>query len=354
MLYFFCTIFLLLLLNIIETIIKDKGSNSNLFKVGSFLIVFALYIFADIQKFPDLEYYSSLFDNASRVSWSQLDDLSHYEIEYKFELGWCALVKFFSLFLPNSRWHIEVVHLIIMICMWSFVFKNSKNPCLSVILFLLCIFYNSIFVIRQNLVVAVCYCSLPLILERKFKEFLIVIILLMQIHTSAIVFLPMYFLINVKINKKYILLLVTLAVLIYTFMDQLIYLLAVNVPWYGNAAVSNEMLSEGEDASNSTTLLISASIFIFAFAITRLKGLTKIEYLLVHGLLLAILINSARIGSFASLGRLATYFYNGVIVLIPNVCDRIHSKPIKYVAIVSIVCLYAYGAYRSLNYGYHW
>jgi hypothetical protein len=58
--------------------------------------------------------------------------------------------------------------------------------------------------IRQGLAMAVLLCSIKYLLDRSFIKFLIVCIIAIGFHASAVVFIPFYFVANTRFNRKLI------------------------------------------------------------------------------------------------------------------------------------------------------
>ena len=70
--------------------------------------------------------------------------------------------------------------------------------------------------IRQGLAIGFCYISIPFILNRNAIPFIIIIAIASSIHASALVFLPAYFLVNLKVSNTVIFAIIgTLVILVF-------------------------------------------------------------------------------------------------------------------------------------------
>lgn len=81
--------------------------------------------------------------------------------------------------------------------------KESKDKWLSIFLyFSFCFYQTALNLTPSSFVSYFMFLSYPFIKKRKFIPFLIFVLVGMSFHTSAIFFLPLYFLYLIKINKK--------------------------------------------------------------------------------------------------------------------------------------------------------
>lgn len=93
--------------------------------------------------------------------------------------------------------------------------KYSSNFFLSIMLFIFIgTWHGSFNGIRQYLAAAVVFAGHRYIYKRKFWKYLIVVIIAMAFHRTAIIMLPVYFIANRKINMKNIMLVVVAVIAI--------------------------------------------------------------------------------------------------------------------------------------------
>ncbi len=90
---------------------------------------------------------------------------------------------------------------------YGFIFKaiydQSVNYAFSILFFVLdAVYFNSMNQLRQMMTVAVFLYAIKFIKQRRFLPYLIICLILFTIHTSAIIFIPLYFLYGFKINIK--------------------------------------------------------------------------------------------------------------------------------------------------------
>lgn len=313
---------------------------------ATFTMIMCLYLFKDNTIFPDLPNYFSLFMNSKNVSWSNVSLLRDYTFGDKFEIGWCVLTKTISTIADDSIWLIFIVSFITLLGYYEFFRKYSYLFWFAIILFILTIFYNSCFVLRQNLAISICLFSMPFIIKRKIIHFSIVIFLAWTIHHSALFFAVLYPLYNIRIDKKSLSVYCLAIIFFYLMISYLNSFVLTYFPIY-QTYITSERTDEG---SNFTGMMISFAILIFYFS--KNKNNTDIDNLIMHALLMGLGVNIVKIGLPGTFGRLANYFSAFTFVAITNACTNIKNKVVKAIVISSIISLYIYLAYRTWNYGF--
>lgn len=128
-------------------------------------------------------------------------DFSHIDTEA--ELGYYYLQTFFKLFIDYQSFLFLIGALsIIPICI--IVYKYSKACALSILIFYSSIAFHTLefAAARQALAFTGVVVSYKFVMERNLKGFLITLIIAVLFHQTAVIFLPSYWLYNVRIEKK--------------------------------------------------------------------------------------------------------------------------------------------------------
>lgn len=150
--------------------------------------------------------YKYAFNVAKKLSWDRaFDDLYDRYIggmDVK-DPGYPIFEKFFQIFSNDYQLYLVFIAIIFFIPLGIFIYKFSKNPYVSYILFS-ALFY-SFFAItghRQTLATAaVVLAGTFLIKKKKFIPFLLITLIMSSIHVSCLCFIPFYFISRIKINK---------------------------------------------------------------------------------------------------------------------------------------------------------
>jgi hypothetical protein len=287
------------------------------------------------------------FDYSLKVGWLDVRKIQHFSHEIKFELGWCYYTKILSFIYNNSSILLLATGITIILAYFVLIKKYSLIPWLSIFLFITTVFYNSMFVLRQNLATAICLFSIPYIIERKLFKFLLLIFIAFSIHQTAVIFVLLYLLYPLKIDKRYFILIISMGILFYVGFQFALKFAATYLSGYG---IYRQAIFT---PSNATALLISICVFIFIwicyYPFTHLDNHGKLFFQM---LVLFVMIDLSRIGLPGAIGRLNLYFYLSLIILLPNAIQQIKNPVFKYISIISISVLYFILMLKQMNYGF--
>ncbi|MEG1028064.1 MAG: EpsG family protein [Oscillospiraceae bacterium] len=83
-------------------------------------------------------------------------------------------------------------------------FKYSPKPAMSLFLFItMGYLFSSFNILRQYIAIALIFASLKLIKENKFLPFLLIILVAMTFHKTAIIMIPLFFLTRLRLKQSY-------------------------------------------------------------------------------------------------------------------------------------------------------
>ena len=176
---------------------------------------------------PDTITYSSRFEQAKSMSWSEifgnLWSYLFYDSDIK-DPGYNLLQKIFQIFCGDYQVYLVFIALLFTSFMAVWIYKNSKDPCFSFILYSV-LFYSfyAITGLRQTIATAlVVFLGYKYIKERKLINFAIIAFLAFIIHKSSVIFVPFYFIANIPITSLYIIIALIIVVII-AFMGKSFY-----------------------------------------------------------------------------------------------------------------------------------
>ncbi len=237
--------------------------------------------------------------------------------------GWDAFNVLFACFVSsNYRWWLMTLAGISIVCIMQPLRKYSVDFFFSAFIFVaLTIFVWPMNGIRQFVCVAVLFLCCGFIKDGKFLKFAVVTLLLMSVHSTAILMLPIYFVAKSKPWQMRIFIFVIVIILICIFAEPLFESLDENV-LSGTAYEGATEQFEEDDGVNPLRALFAAVFPIVAFV--RRKSLE--EYYVTEPLL-PIAVNMSLIaaalnvvGIFTSgilIGRLPIYCSVYNMLLIP-------------------------------------
>lgn len=244
----------------------------------------------------------------------------YYLEQARYEVGYKALMYVISIFTDNLQVVLAIIALLSIVPVGVFIYKNSEMPFLSLLLYMGFNFYAFVFSgLRQAIAISFIIWSFKFIKERKIIKYAIMIICAICFHKSAFVFIPAYFLYNVKLNKNMLIGICIVDVLIFIFKSQIVNLFIRF--FYESYSVSN--------LNAKNWLLLNVAII----AVTLLFYKKTINNNKENNLLYMLSIVGVSLMLFSSVSgdvlRIANYYYIFVIALIPKVIKSIEGKYLK-------------------------
>jgi hypothetical protein len=328
----------------------NKNAQRFVFLIIAFLHLMFLHTFFDASLFPDLEAYNIYFNSFSNPQPS-LNKIGIIFESSNFEIGWYFLNRILHGISKNSFILLFFVSIVILLCYIITIKRYSAIPWLSIFILLCTVFYDSLFALRQNLAIPVCLMSIPYIVERKPIKFVLLALLAVSFHYSALVWFIAYFIYPLKINTGFYFLMIIFSGLLYFFMDILlnnVIMLTSKIMAY---TVSNNSGGTGAlklAAVNLSILLLS--LYCFGNH-NSIKGYNKLFFQLI---VISLFLNVIDfIGtSFILFSRLNLYFMVSSILLIPNALANIDNKKLHYILIPVICVSYLFLLMSIAQYGY--
>lgn len=266
-----------------------------------------------------------------------------------FEIGFKMLTRFIMLFTNNSVWLFVVTSFIFCFFMYKAICDQSTEVWFSILLLVFSVFYFMSFnVIRQCIGIAIFLYSIKYIKKREFLKYLFFIILASTIHISMLIYLPLYFILNIRVNIKVQFGLLAVCILGYKLIVNLLIAIVKMTRYkvYFDTQFDNGVFS-------TWTLIINVSILIFIYVFYR-KAKDNDNYNIFMNLQLVTVILNIFSGTIPLTDRLTWCFAFSGILFLPEVVNYIDNKKIRNIIKVLIIICYAYYGYHSVVVrGYH-
>jgi hypothetical protein len=249
----------------------------------------------------------------------------------KMEDGWLILCKALSYF-SNETSLLIVTSMVMVGAICIAAYKYSPYVWLTVVLWLLTYFNQSLFVLRQHTAMAICLFSLPLILRRDLLKFCLVIAIAFSIHKTAIIFVVLYFLYGMKMSWA-LLVKLTIISIIGLLGSQYVLSWIFQNTWYGSY--------EGDGGTSLTTFGVGmCSMLLFLLSKNwHIDNLPKVEKLFFAMLCLYVILSLCGM-SFNLTNRLGKYFGLAVYFTIPLSIASFKNKGVKTLATVCVLLCY--------------
>ena len=239
------------------------------------------------------------------------------------------LIAFFT---PNRYVFILVYTLALYVVYAINFYKNTKNPFFALLIFEGLMFFFTFTYLRQVLAAGIIWLAIPYVTHRKFKKYLLFVMLATLIHNSAAYMILLYFIPRRKFEQKHIIL----------------FMLALLI--FGVSGLTKYVFSISGDANTAEfgfriEYVIESALFLFIL-LTNYKKIGEDEYsltmvnvyLMFCGLLLFFCKSSDG-------GRISWYCLLGVIVILEKLCRPKSAVPLK--SFITLLCFVLF--YRILS-----
>lgn len=327
---FVLNFFSICLYAIIYDFIKKKYGKSQI--VFVFLMVLitaqmcALLALRSVEIGIDTRAYLNRFNRYKLLTLSKIfrDDFQEH--------GYSLLIKIIAVVYDNFNFFLTCVSLITIPLVVVSVAKLSKKPFLSLLIFIAFDYYASYFcLIRQSIAYSLCIFSFLCIQNKKPVKFILLVLLAAQFHKSAYIFLPAYWIANVKINR-------------YTLAGWgLLFIIVVIFKNKFYDLVENGLyrtVDHAYEAKNTGAFMLLVRQFAIAGVMLFFAGknsLSSINYnrftmLVCAGAILSVF---ATIGGNAQ--RAANYYCMFLIFGIPELLDSLDASMVKRVVNVTVI-----------------
>ena len=270
------------------------------------------------------------------------------------------LMKFVASFCYNFNVFLAVIAIPFVYAFSKFIYKYSKNQCLGFIIFIIfSYFFLSFITLRHSLASAILLLALMALIENKNKRFFwYVIIATVCVHRSSILFIFIFFINRIEINRKKRYILIFSILVIALFGKGMIDKLLFSIITTGHFSLYS---TEHTDTMNLNLFIINLLTYMFCDFIYKEKEYKNTEYeLFIKMFALGVGISSLTIYRDIMF-RLALYYTVVEIALIPQMINDIKKSKQRYFItyVVSLLlCFYCFFSTISnlnlLNYTFFW
>lgn len=248
------------------------------------------------------------------------------------EMGFQLLLKMFAIMHVSDRGFLLIIAIMINIGVSYFIYKNSKSPLLSIIIFMGTEFFNLSFTaLRQMLAVSIIINTYPYLVKKEKLKPICLILVAATLHRTAIIFMIALVVQHIKLNKKTYTILGILFVALHLVGIPILYEL-IKLTSYGVYLKTNVI---GEGVVQTAVIIIYT---VFGIYLRYKNGKKDEQDILVLLMIIAIFIQSITY-KIALIGRLIWYFYIFNTIFLPNLIMDIKDKKIKNISYIVIATL---------------
>lgn len=185
------------LLLLVSLYLVDKLIENRKHKTVIIVVLFSLFMGLrnPLSNGADTISYYNLFERIKNTGWESI------YVGQRVEHGFLIYVKLCSVFINNPQWFFVLSAFLMFIPLGMVVYKYSASVIQSAIMFIgfsLFSFYTTGF--RQAFAISICMLAFLCIENKKLIRFILLVLLAMTFHKSAIVFMPAYWIGKLKSN----------------------------------------------------------------------------------------------------------------------------------------------------------
>ena len=273
------------------------------------------------------DYYSDFLINYNHMI--RMKSISWVECFSESNVGHAFFRKIIIEVLKNPQWYFFITSLFIVGAVIIITKKYSPNFFLSIVLYYtIGIYFEGNNVTRQTVAIAITMIAWKYIMEQKITKYLIVMLVAFSFHTSAVFFVPMYFLSKIPFKKKHL--------YIYSIIGVISLILRNNIIRFFQYFIYGDYVGQayGTESSNPLRILLVLVVIFYLVMLLQNRdyaieyidqsGVAGGEYLfnfITHGTIIYILLSffSATIGvgvisQLELIGSLCSLMSRGAII----------------------------------------
>lgn len=288
----------------------------------------------------DTDTYIGIFEDATRWAGNHpygvdyISDLFHNTTRY--ETGYIVYNRLLAGIFDDVQWLFIITATFCMFVCYKLVINHSHNVALSLFLFVsLRLYYFTMSGMRQCIAIFICILAYDYVRKRKLVRFLLLVLLAMQFHTSAVIFVVVYPLSFVSFNLKTSFLISACGAVAFFAFDKILVNVLNVLPDYYEHYTSTERFEENKLGNILVAAIQISFLLISVFSrygkqrahysdrlfIKEYDDESMMKFMVLISILLSIISLKA-----TTLDRLFYYFWIFAIIYIPNVIEDMYSR----------------------------
>lgn len=211
--------------------------------------------------------YWGMFERCKDIAWADMlmGFLPSRFFSVRTENGLLFVMKLFQLFSGSFRLFLIAFAIFVNIPIFKLIYRESKHILVSTLVYMSVYWaFVSTTGLRQTVsIIVMCFFGLNSIRQRNLKRFLLCVFIAFLFHKSSLVFLPFYFLSNIRMTQQSISVSVVVILIVAIFRSRFADALLSFQEWYEHYA------EQYATAGPRTFTLISAAILLLTFMYHR-------------------------------------------------------------------------------------
>ena len=301
--------------------------------------------------------YFRSFEDVQKSPWSYVFNKFYdvYVLHEGKDAGYDFLVKVFSSIIPSFRWFLIAISIGFFWPLYRLIEKelSSLRDLFFSFVIYEALFYSffSITGLRQTIATTATIIGISCIRQRKLFPFLVVILIASFIHKSVLVFLPFYFIANIKFSKKILLSSLIVMPLLFPY-ARIIAGFLITISGSDNYMSYLDSDSSTSGAQNFAVFMVLTAALVL---ISKKNTQNEVPNFVVNAMSLAILFIPLTWVD-PSLMRIVQYFSLFLIIALPVAINNISkNSTLKYALYIGLISSLIFVIIRrSSEYAFFW
>ncbi len=313
--------------------------------IGVCVLVFLISACKSIESYGDLIYYRNSYLSLQGETFQSLwGDYVNGELK---DFGYYATAKIFSLLGFSAEAWVMCIALFFAICVSICFYKNSEDAFISGIILFALYYRFSLSALRQTIALGFILLSYRKILDGKLIHYLLLVGCAFIFHSSALIFLPAYWLARIKIGWKQLAVLLG-ALVVCAVYPNIVRKILQLVAW--NDSIDGYV--DREEALSWSGYIIQLAILVFCWVFKKKQnsfdesGVGKVDAWL-NLMVIGVCFQGAS-SIIAEAFRVSYYYSMACMLAIPNVIGAQKKEDGSLLRILVCIVLVAYILYAGM------
>lgn len=270
------------------------------------------------------------------------------------DTGYGLINQIVLCFTDNYQWVFIITSFIISFLVFKAIFDQSKNPGFSALLYFITIFFFlTMNAIRQSIAISTCLYSIKYIKNKKLFKFIIICLIATSFHSTALIFMPFYWLCQISFKRNTILLVILFSMPITSLMNKTVIFLFSKIDFLNK--YFGYYFKSSYNVQSIGTISVLMCLFIITICLyVQYKHIITYDCRIVLYSQVITLICNILLLYIPLTQRLGWYFNYIVILYLPNVIQEIKDKKVKILIIISVISIYSIYMFLTIFVkGYH-
>ena len=254
---------------------ESKKQKRQFYLICGFVMLFIMGLrHYSLGSLDTLNYYNAMKRATGSISWENF-----YNPDY-FEVGAQLFIYSLSRAFKDPQWLLVITSLIYIVAIFYFIDNNSNDIPLSITLYIsLGLMIFNLQGMRQSIAMSICLFAYEQAKRKHLIKFLVLIIIAVTFHQTAIVFLPVYIVCRLKFSHKNMVIMFLISLLVITN--------ASRITFIANSLFDrsyNTAINQGGFVAMLIYIIILIITLFFDYQLKDGNTKTPLLYILIIGL----------------------------------------------------------------------